>query len=409
MSSASVEDLAFAVAGGRAADGVGCALQQLLDDNHSAQAEALLESLRSSGATLNSNLFNVMIGYWAERGDMDRAEEWLQKMTGSGVAPNCFTWTTLINACVDSEDVDRLAKYKKVIEASGLDKDDAVYNNVIKVLSHRGDVQTAQKILNAMDKIGIPIMTATYNSLINTCTRAGETKRAQAFMEQLLSAGLAPDAVTYNSLINGCAQEGDLDQLLHWLHRMVADGIQATLVTYGTLCKAYAFHGMVDMVDYIMGYVEQSGHELNAHFYASLIIACTNSKPPRHTRAEQVGKDMVSRGLSPKTVRVPLQRLFGVEKAAKLVSTAEKLLKINKKGKNSPNQNCENKTNNTVSQRGSVSQQRAAHKGGEVPLGIKPAWLSPSVSPLSTCRTLADDVVRPPPGLEHMAHQARSA
>jgi len=281
----------------------------------------LIQPYRSSTApasVLNVFLFNLLVRELARVGDFAAAEYWIAEICNVGLAPNTHTFMAVINTCAEEGNLDKMQHYVTMMESFGLEQNEFTYNAIIKAHAIRGDLAAAQQEVTKMREQGVDMSNCTYNLLIHTCTKAGYLKLAGEYLLQMEELGIMPNAITYNSVINACATEGDMESAERWFTRMLRNGVQPNQITYGTICKAFARNGKAGKVEELMRHCEATGNKLNEYFYASLLCACGQSRPPNRPRAEQAVQEMMQRGIPLDSVSKHLYRLLGVRRVEQL-------------------------------------------------------------------------------------------
>lgn len=190
---------------------------------------------------------------------------------------------------------------------------------LMKSYARKGDVDAAEDLFRQMVEQMHPISVMTLNNIIHACTQARDIERAEMYLRNMAGSGLEPDIITYNSVINACAIDGQAARSEQWLRHMMSADVEPSQVTFGTICKAFSRIGEPEPIRNIMTSLEESGKDLNAYFYASLITAYGTMEPPSISGVEEAFREFTVKGFKTCSVKKALVRAVGGNRAAELL------------------------------------------------------------------------------------------
>lgn len=118
-----------------------------------------------------------------------------------------------------------------------------------------------------------------------------------------------------------CAKLGSVEGATNVFQVLRECGIEPDYVSYTMLCGALARGGNTAEIQRIMDWFEASGGQLDAHWYATLVLACLTSTPPNQEVAERAFFGMAKRGLRVKRVKALFKKVVGQERYSELLQT----------------------------------------------------------------------------------------
>ncbi|CAN7041787.1 unnamed protein product [Brassica rapa subsp. trilocularis] len=184
-----------------------------------------LEELKSSGVSVDSYCFLVLISAYAKMGSAEKAVESFGRMKEFGCRPDVFTYNAVL----------RLMMRKEVFFMLAF----AVYNEMLKCncapnrytfgvlmdgLYKKGRMNDAQKMFDDMTGRGILPDRVTYTILISGLCQRGSVEDARKLFHEMKEAGEAPDSVACNALLDGFCKLGRMVEAFQLLRMFEKDG-----------------------------------------------------------------------------------------------------------------------------------------------------------------------------------------
>lgn len=252
--------------------------------------------IESKGIKCNEVTYNSLMGMAARQSQVDKAFELYEEMTARGLVPNCECFTTLITMCGRARLMTRAFEVHDHMEASGMKPtvitynallmacrccggDDAckavltimqtmretpqchpdviTYSTVIDTLGRSGRLTEIGSVLDDMAKDGIEPNLVTYTSVIASLTRARDLDGALRVLGDMENHGIEPNVYTFSSLIHGAGRTGQYERAFDILEMMRERDIVPSLVTYMTLIQLAAKSGDDDVLQDLMGHLNQ--------------------------------------------------------------------------------------------------------------------------------------------------------
>ncbi|KAL1567956.1 pentatricopeptide repeat-containing protein, mitochondrial-like protein [Salvia divinorum] len=152
--------------------------------------------------------WTVMIGAYADKGDLDEALSLFHVMEAAGEKPDSVTVFHLIAACgkVGGLEVGRWIDAYST--AKGLKKDLMVCNALIDMYSKCGSMEHAESVFLAMDEKNVVSWTA----LISGFALNGRSQEALNYFDRMLKSGEKPNHVTVLAVLQACTHAGLLEK-----------------------------------------------------------------------------------------------------------------------------------------------------------------------------------------------------
>ena len=184
-----------------------------------------LEELKSSGVSVDSYCFLVLISAYANMGSAEKAVESFGRMKEFDCRPDVFTYNAVLRVMMRKEVFFMLAF--------------AVYNEMLKCncapnrytfgvlmdgLYKKGRMNDAQKMFDDMTARGILPDRVTYTILISGLCQRGSVEDARKLFHEMKEAGEAPDSVACNALLDGFCKLGRMVEAFELLRMFEKDG-----------------------------------------------------------------------------------------------------------------------------------------------------------------------------------------
>lgn len=152
--------------------------------------------------------WTVMIGAYADKGDLDEALSLFHEMEAIGEKPDSVTVFHLIAACgkVGGLEVGRWIDDYAI--AKGLKKDLMVCNALLDMYAKCGSMEHAQSVFLAMDETNVVSWTA----LISGFALNGRSREALDHFARMLESGVEPNHVTFLAVLQACTHAGLLEK-----------------------------------------------------------------------------------------------------------------------------------------------------------------------------------------------------
>jgi pentatricopeptide repeat protein len=184
---------------------------------------------------------NVVIGFCAEMGDVERAENVLDMAINIGLTPDIFSITNLIKAFIRAGDLKGAHKVlDSMYEKYRVHPDTPIFNILIDGCAVFRDKDRAISLLGLMNaKYKLKPDLFSMNTAINACAQVGDTVGAfKLFNIMTERLNLKPDEFTFGSLINACAESSNSKASLALLKEIQRLELKSSVEIYNQAIKA---------------------------------------------------------------------------------------------------------------------------------------------------------------------------
>nr|XP_010913037.1 pentatricopeptide repeat-containing protein At2g29760, chloroplastic [Elaeis guineensis] len=223
---------------------------------HPAVAENLLESSAlvvpgSLGYALqvfrhtpcpHTQAHNILIRAFIRSGSPCEALRLFLHMLGRAVPPDKHTFSCILKACSRLNSLEHGKQIHAFILKCGFGSEDFVQNSLIHMYASCGEVRLARGLFDEMPNRGV----VTWNAMFAGYFKAGEWMEVVNLFRRMLEAGVTFDEVTLISVLTACGRLGVLD-LGEWIDGYVeANGMKGSQSLVTALVDMYAKCGKVD-------------------------------------------------------------------------------------------------------------------------------------------------------------------
>jgi len=215
------------------------------------------------GVALSIETYNIAVGGYVSRGDVDRAESLVQRLIDSGLQPNVNTYRLLIGDGTFHRDLTVVARWAKELAASGAEVDED-----------------------------------TFESVIGAWSAVGDAERAEAWFSKMVDADLQTPtalAIVVDALVLSGGAEG-MEAAQEWVDQFIASGMALTPAVYAALSSVDVFNGDFEQVEARMQQMEADGIDMDEDSLTTLLLAYANAEPQQGQLAEQMFKSQMLGG-----------------------------------------------------------------------------------------------------------------
>lgn len=152
--------------------------------------------------------WTVMIGAYANKGDLDEAFSLFHDMEAAGEMPDAVTVFHLIAACGKVGGLEVGRWIDDYATAKGLKKDLMVCNALLDMYAKCGSMEHAQSVFLATDEKNV----VSWTSLISGFALNGKSREALDHFDRMLESGIEPNHVTFLSVLQACTHAGLLEK-----------------------------------------------------------------------------------------------------------------------------------------------------------------------------------------------------
>merc|ERR1719321_968749 len=226
---------------------------------------------------------------WAE------AESLLQEMRSKGLKPNCVTYNSLINAGIEQDDPALVWNFVDDMERQGVPVDEYTCSILIKGLRQNPRPEDVDRVLRLIEGASnVALDDVLYNTLLDCCVRLKDVQRCKHLLWKHSRKAIAtPSAQTCGTLIRAYGFVRQLNNAWGvWYDMQNSYALDGTDVTFGCMIEACVANGAMDEAIQVFQDLKTKYPDKNAnsHIYSLLIKGFAQRKEMR--RALQLFNEM---------------------------------------------------------------------------------------------------------------------
>jgi len=228
-----------------------------------------------AGASGDINKHLAMIKAFSRENNLQGAMDVFERLKSSGASLNSMVYNSMLDACIQCHDNSKALELFKQMKSEG-SIDVVSFNIILKIYLRSGQRAQAQELLKEMKECGLQANKITYNELINAKVESGDRCGVWDLVEQMKSEAVSPNSITcsillkaltaksskkdlkmtmdlvdqmddkmdeilFASVIEACLRVGQLDLLSEQMRKYAKQGglVALTAPTYGSMIKAY--------------------------------------------------------------------------------------------------------------------------------------------------------------------------
>jgi pentatricopeptide repeat protein len=226
---------------------------------------------------------------WAE------AESLLQEMRSKGLKPNCVTYNSLINAAIEKESPELVWNFVDDMARGGVPVDEYTCSILIKGLRQNPRPEDVDRVLRLIEGASnVALDDVLYNTLLDCCIRLKDVQRCKHLLWKHSRKAIAtPSAQTCGTLIRAYGFVRQLNNAWGvWYDMQNSYALDGTDVTFGCMIEACVANGAMDEAIQVFQDLKTKYPDKNAnsHIYSLLIKGFAQRKEMR--RALQLFNEM---------------------------------------------------------------------------------------------------------------------
>ncbi|CAK9003397.1 unnamed protein product [Durusdinium trenchii] len=289
-----------------------CAVEHNLEG-----AMNIFESLKKSGAELNSVVYNTVLDACVECAELEKAQRWMEQMKKDGMSdvvsyntlikaqlqagnmkkakalveemkaeqlqPNCITFNEIVNATVSDKKLrSEVWSVIQEMQAAGVKPNQVTCSILLKNLnssSSEVDIDQTMSLINGMEEQLDEVL---LSSVVEACVRIGKPDLLNTKLRQLMSGDIKVNGShTFGSLIKAYGHAHDMKSVWRCWKEMRTRHIKPTSITVGCMIEAVVSNGDPDGAWHL---IQELGEDpsckgiLNAVIYCSVLKGFTREK-----------------------------------------------------------------------------------------------------------------------------------
>merc|ERR1719379_956820 len=207
--------------------------------NDSAQAQRLFKQMKSDGA-FDVVSFNIVLKMHLREKKHNEAQQLLNEMREYDLQPNKITYNELINAKVEAGDRNGVWQLLAQMKNQGESPNSVTCSILLKALTERASKQDVKYTMDLVDQMEDPMDEVLFSSVIEACLRVGQLDLLSRQMQKYARQGglIALTAPTYGSMIKAYGQARDVERMWELWHEMEKRQVKPTAITIGCMIDA---------------------------------------------------------------------------------------------------------------------------------------------------------------------------
>ncbi|XP_058096641.1 pentatricopeptide repeat-containing protein At4g19191, mitochondrial-like [Magnolia sinica] len=212
--------------------------------------------------------WTVMIGGYAQKGDVDEALELFYAMEAAGVKPDAVTVVAVLSACSQTGALDLGRWINRYAIANGLIENVMVSNAVVDMYAKCGSIDEARGLFNSMPGKTI----VSWTTMIAGYAMNGDFEEAFDLFSRMVKSGLKPNCVTFLAVLQACTHAGFLEKGLEYFNLMVEIyQLRPELEHYACMADLLGRSGRVKQA---LEFIQSMPVEPDAGLWGALLGAC---------------------------------------------------------------------------------------------------------------------------------------
>ncbi|CAI9109122.1 OLC1v1008879C1 [Oldenlandia corymbosa var. corymbosa] len=212
--------------------------------------------------------WTVMIGSYAEKGNLEEAISSFNSMEAAGEKPDIVAIIYLISACGQIGALETGRWIDNYSMSAGLKSDVMICNALLDMYVKCGSLRDAEELFLTMEERTI----VSWTTMISGYALNGEPKKALDCFDLLLHSGLKPNSITFIAVLQACVHGGLLEKGWEFLDMMIDQfKIKASLDHHACMADLLGRRGKLKEA---LEYIESMPCKPDAGIWGALLNAC---------------------------------------------------------------------------------------------------------------------------------------
>ncbi|KAF5935577.1 hypothetical protein HYC85_026706 [Camellia sinensis] len=220
----------------------------------------VLRKMKEFNCRADTTAYNVVIGLFCDKGDMDVAAELMSEMGLINLYPDMITYIAMIKGFVMRwqysallDGVCRFGSLEKALELllqmekEGGDCSPNVisYTSVIQAFCEKSRTMEALQILDRMEANGCSPNRVTISTLMKGLCTEGHVEEAYKLIDKVVAGGSVPEGECYSSLVVSLLRIKKLEEAEKLFRRMLASALKPDGLASSIMIKGLCLEGRV--------------------------------------------------------------------------------------------------------------------------------------------------------------------
>ncbi|KAL7167187.1 hypothetical protein ACSBR2_037792 [Camellia fascicularis] len=186
----------------------------------------VLRKMKEFNCRPDTTAYNVVIGLFCDKGDMDVAAELMSEMGLINLYPDMITYIAMIKGFCNANRLEDACALFKVMRGHGCLPNAVAYSALLDGVCRFGSLEKALELLLEMEKEGGDCSpnVISYTSVIQAFCEKSRTMEALQILDRMEANGCSPNRVTISTLMKGLCTEGHVEEAYKLIDKVVAGG-----------------------------------------------------------------------------------------------------------------------------------------------------------------------------------------
>jgi pentatricopeptide repeat protein len=176
------------------------------------KALEILEKMKKQNTTIPA-MYNNIVQMFLKLDDLKNAQKYSAEMLQAGFKPNVFYFTIMIQYFAEKDDLDAIADMFKEMQSKGIEPDKTLFDVWLRVPFKRKDIKGMEEILKIVEDRGIVPATMFFNQFLIVYSHYRDIVKCEKIYDKILELKLVPDINTFGSLGGLYALTGKFEKL----------------------------------------------------------------------------------------------------------------------------------------------------------------------------------------------------
>ncbi|OAE21434.1 hypothetical protein AXG93_3506s1080 [Marchantia polymorpha subsp. ruderalis] len=211
------------------------------------------------GVKPNSTLFEDLINFFCNQGQVSRGLDILDEMQKRGLTLRPTSFSPLIKSFSDHLMLDEAFETIAAMRRLKVEISLEIYNVLIGACVKAGDMEKAYRVLSDLQQQGLQPNSESFHQLIKGFAQQKRLKRALGVVQEMDHFGLKPDKYTYFVLLRACGSNKDFSEATK-LFKVIADlGLESDETVLSALIQAHVDNNKLDQVLQLVKKLDMKG------------------------------------------------------------------------------------------------------------------------------------------------------
>ncbi|KAK7406010.1 hypothetical protein VNO78_07623 [Psophocarpus tetragonolobus] len=235
------------------------------------KAEELFKELESKGFFPDAVTYNSLLYAFSREGNTEKVRYICEEMVKRGFGKDEMTYNTIIHMYGKQGQHDQALQLYRDMKSSGRNPDAVTYTVLINSLGKASKVEEAANVMSEMLDAGVKPTLHTYSALICAYAKAGKRVEAEETFNCMRRSGIKADRLAYSVMLDFFLRFNEMKKAMGLYHGMIREGFTPDNGLYEVMMHALARENMWDVIDIIIGDMEELGG-LNPLVISSVLV-----------------------------------------------------------------------------------------------------------------------------------------